>query len=63
MPNDESTARLEKANAVRLQVFAERAAQDPAKLARAARIVRAALDLDLLSVDELVDGDRDKVSA
>lgn len=40
------------------QYAAERAIDDPAKLDRAARIVRAALERNLLSLDELVPSDR-----
>lgn len=40
------------------QYAAERAIDDPAKLDRAARIVRAALARDMLSLDELVPSDR-----
>lgn len=67
MPTAESQDRrrntdLTAANTARLQLFAERAAQDPAKLAKAVRTVRAAIDLELLTVDELT-GEREKASA
>jgi hypothetical protein len=40
------------------QYAAERAIDDPAKLDRAARIVRAALERNRLSIDELLTDDR-----
>lgn len=46
-------SRTAKARAIRLTQVAHRAVDDPATLARAARIVRAALARQRLTLDEL----------
>jgi hypothetical protein len=50
---DRPESRTAKARAVRLAQTAHRAVDDPAQLARAARIVRAALARERISPDEL----------
>jgi hypothetical protein len=50
------TDRVAKARAVRSQRSAERAVDDPRQLARAARIVRAALARKALEPADLLDG-------
>jgi hypothetical protein len=60
MPQDDTNrgrnTDLSAANDVRLRVFAERAARDPKKLAKAIRTVRAALDLGLITIDDITGG-------
>jgi len=53
--NDTLPPGIKAANKARVQLLAEAAARDPAKLAKAARVVRAALDLGIITVDELTD--------
>ena len=54
--------RTAAANAARVQYLAERAAQDPVKLARAARVVRAALERGRITVDDLLEPERGTVA-
>jgi hypothetical protein len=53
--NDTLPPGIRAANEARVKLLAEAAARDPAKLTRAARVVRAAIALGLISVDELTD--------
>lgn len=54
MPTPEGMARTAAARAATREAFAERAARDPQKLARAVAVVRAAVGQELLLVDDLV---------
>jgi hypothetical protein len=55
-PTSEPTDRAATARAVRSQRSAERAVDDPRQLARAARIVRAALARKALEPADLLEG-------
>jgi len=50
----EVPAQIVAANAARVRVLAEAAARNPDKLRRAIRVVRAALDQELIDLEDLV---------
>lgn len=54
LPSDVAALRVEQMNAARLQKAARRAADDPKQLARATRIVTAAVADEQLSLEEHV---------
>jgi hypothetical protein len=58
MRDNDTPPQIRAANAARVRVLAEAAARDDVKLRRAINVVRAALYLELLTVDELTDDER-----
>lgn len=53
MPHDDTIPRTAAANAARVRILAQAAAQDPRKLARALRVVTAAIELGIVAADDL----------
>lgn len=57
MRNDDTASRVSAANEARVRILAAAAARDEAKLARSLRVVRAALDQGLITLDDVTDDD------
>lgn len=55
MPHDDTPSRTAAATEARLNYLASVAAQDPQKLQRALRVIKAALEQQLITLDELTE--------